>query len=114
MSTRRARSPKLGRRLLWGTLPTADIEAKLRRLTPVNCNNHNWSWLLDLKRPLETPVIPKVLALSMIQPASEPEEPAREGILPTVDLGKSRVSGRIIPTKGRGLVLSLHVPRALW
>ena len=33
-------------------------------------------------------------ASGKIQPASEPEEPAQEEILPTVDLGKLRVSVR--------------------
>ena len=51
--------------------------------------------------PLETPVIPKVPASDKIQLASEPEEPVFEGVLSTVDLGKSRVSRRMVPTKGK-------------
>ena len=34
---------ELGLQLSWGTLPTTDVEAKLRRLTAVNYNNLNWS-----------------------------------------------------------------------
>jgi len=34
-----------------GTLPTADVETKLRRLIIINYNKRNWSWLLDSNRP---------------------------------------------------------------
>ena len=84
-----------------GALPTADVQTKLRRLTAVNYNNCNWSWLLDLNRPPEPPVTRKVLASSKIHPAFEPEEHAQAGVLSTTDLGKSRVSGRTVPTKGK-------------
>jgi len=80
-------------------LPTADVEAKLRTLTTVDYNNHNWSWLLDPNRPFEPPIIPKLLASTKIQPVYRPEEPAQEGILSTVNLGKSRLSGRSVTTK---------------
>ena len=46
-----------------GTLSTANVEAKLRKLTTINYNNRNWNWLLDPNRPLEPPVIPRVPAL---------------------------------------------------
>ena len=92
---------ELGLQVSWGTLPTADIEAKLRRLTAIDYSNRNWSWLLDPNRPPKTPVILKVPASGKIQSVSEAEEPAQEEILSTVDLGKSRVSGRTVPTKDK-------------
>ena len=30
-----------------GTLPTADVEVKLRKLTAIDFNNCNWNWLLN-------------------------------------------------------------------
>ena len=94
------------------TLLTADVEVKLRRLTAIDYNSHNWSWLLDPNKPLEPPVIPKVPTSSKIQTAFEPEELAQEGVLLTVDLGKSRVLGRMDSTKRRGLTPGLRVSRA--
>ena len=103
---------ELGRRLSWRALPTVDIEAKLRRLTAIDYSNRNWSWLLYPNRPPEPLVIPKVSASSKIQPTPEPEELAQERVLTTVDLGKSRVSGRMIPTKrNRAHDQSSRVPR---
>ena len=61
-----------------GALPPADIEAKLRKLTTINYNCRNWSWLLDPNRPSVPPVIPKVPASGKSQPVPEPVEPARE------------------------------------
>ena len=92
-----------------GALPTTDVKVKLRRLTAVNYNNDNWSWLLDPNKPPEPPVLPKKSSSSKIRTASEPEEPAREGILSTVDLGKL---DRRFSLKGRGLALSPRVPCA--
>jgi len=39
-----------------GTLPTVDAKAKLRKLTGVDFNNCNWSWLLSPNRPPVPPV----------------------------------------------------------
>ena len=44
-----------------GTLPTADVEVKLRKLTTIDFNNRNWSWLLNWNRPPALPVILRVL-----------------------------------------------------
>jgi len=52
-------------------------------------------------------------ASSKIQPASEHEKRAREEILPTVDLGKLRVTGRMIPAKGKRARAQSSVPRSL-
>ena len=73
---------------LMGTLPTADVKVKLRRLTTINYNNRNWSWLIDPNKPLEPLVIPKVPALGKIQSASKTKEPAREGNPPDHRSGK--------------------------
>jgi len=64
----------------------------MRRLTTINYNNRNCSWLLDPNRPLEPPrVILKVVVSGKIQSSSKPEEPARE----------SRDSGHMVLTKGK-------------
>jgi len=50
-----------------GSLPTADVEAKLRKLTTINYDCRNWSWLLDPNRPPVPPVIPRVPTLGKNQ-----------------------------------------------
>jgi len=110
-----------------GTLPTADIKGKLRKLTTVNYNCRNWSWLLDPNRFSVPPIIPRVPPSSKSQlapkleepareeshPASEPGEPAREESQSVIDLDKSRVSGRMVPSKKKTALAQLRVFRAL-
>ena len=60
------------------TLPTVDVEAKLRKLTAIDFNSHNWSWLLNPNRPSVPLVILRVPSSGKSQLAPEPEEPARE------------------------------------
>ena len=91
-------------------MPTVDVETKLRKLTVINYNSYNWSWLLDLNRPPELPVITKMLPLGKSQPAPEPEEPAREESLPAVDLEKSRVPGWMVPTKKKRALAQSSCP----
>ena len=40
-----------------GTLLSVNIVAKLKKLTTIDFNSRNWSWLLNLNRP---PVPPRV------------------------------------------------------
>ena len=58
---------------LEGALPITDIEAKLRKLTSIDYDHRNWSWLLDLKIPPVPLVVPRVGALDKRQPAHKPE-----------------------------------------
>ena len=85
MSTAQSQPPELRLWLSWGAFPTVDVEAKLRRLMAINYNNRNWSWLLDPNRPPESPVILKVSTLSKILFAFDPEVPAQEVMLLTID-----------------------------
>ena len=62
MSVGQSQSPGLELRLSQEALLTANVEAKLRRLTTIDYNHHNWSWLLDPNRPPELPVTPKMPA----------------------------------------------------
>ena len=73
-----------------GTLPTADVEAKLRRLTTVNFNNHNWSWLLNLNILPVPPVIPRVPASGKGQLAPELKEFIQEDNNPDSEMESTR------------------------
>ena len=108
------------------TLPTANVEAKLRKLTVVNFSNRNWSWLLNLNRPLVPLIILRVsgsgkgqLALEpdeFVQeesnPDSETEESTRGVSQPVINHGKSKVRGGMDPDKKtRALAQSSRLPR---
>ena len=108
-----------------GTLPAADVEAKLRKLTTVDFNNRNWSWLLNSNRPSVPLVILRVPATGKGQLAPKPEksvqkesnsdsetEESTRGVSQTVvNPGKPRVLGEMVPDKKRALAQSLHLPR---
>ena len=55
-----------------GTLPSADIEAKLQKWTVINYDHGNWSWLLDPNRHPVPPVLPRVPAPAKNQPVVDP------------------------------------------
>ena len=90
-----------------GTLPSADVEAKLKKLTIIDFKSHNWSWLLNPNKPPVLSGVQRVPVSGKRQLASEPEEPVREennsasatgeptqGVgQPTVNLGKPRAPG---------------------
>ena len=75
---------KLGPMAWGGTLPSADIEAKLK-LAAINYDHRNWSWLLDRNIPPLPPAIPRASTLAKSQL--------------TVDLKRPRVPGRVILAK---------------
>ena len=56
-----------------GTFPTTNVEVKLREMTTIDFNNHNWSWLLNPNRPHVLPVVPRVYASSNGQLVPKPE-----------------------------------------
>jgi len=94
-------------------LRTADGEAKLRKLTTVDFNNHNWSWLLNSDIPLVPLVIQRVPASGKVKLAPESEksvqeesnsdceteESTRVASQPVVNPGKRRVRGEMVPNK---------------
>ena len=59
-------------------MPTTDVEANLRKLTAIDFNNCNLSWLLNPDRPAVLPVIPRVPTLGKGQLAPELEESVQE------------------------------------
>jgi len=80
-------------------LLTVDTEAKLQKLMTIDRNYHNWSWLLDPNRPHVSPVLPKVPTPGKNQSVAELGFPSSEKSPLPVDLARSRVPGRVVPTK---------------
>jgi len=100
-----------------GTLPSADVEANLKKSTAIDFNSHDWSWLLNPNRPLILPSVQRVHVSCKSQLAPEPEETTREenisasdtrestqrAVQPTVSLRKPRLPGGRLPTIRRGV-----------
>ena len=73
-----------------GATLSADIEAKLQRLTTVDYDHKNLSWLLDPSRPLKPSAILRVPALSKNQ------------------LGRPRFPGHVVSAKRKRAQRSPH------
>ena len=69
--------------VLAGTLPSADVEAKLKKLTAINFNSCNWIWVLNPNKPPILPSVQRVLASGKSQLAPDPRRLLRKRIVLT-------------------------------
>jgi len=81
-----------------GVTLSADIEAKLQRLTAINYDHMNLSWLLDPNMSLVPSVIPRVLAPSKNKPV--------------VEFGRPRYLRRVVSAKRKSASTQSSQPRA--
>ena len=96
-----------------GTLPSVDVEAKLKKLTAIDFDYCYWSSLLNPNKPPVLPSVQRVPTSGKSQLASEPEETVREetssisetgGAYPRsgptrMNLKKPRVPGGRLPAR---------------
>ena len=101
----------LGPVLCEGALLIVDIEAKLQKLTAIDRDYYNWSWLLGPNRPHVSLVLPKVSALGRCLLAAELGSPALNKSPPAIRPWEVKQVGCFLPRR-RGRLLNLHNLRA--